>query len=83
MAGSGLPKGHDSHRARHCHTHAALRLQFFSIVLLVGGSFAALLDRIRRAKLEARVMLLELELRMAELAQAIVLPSSDLPASRP
>jgi hypothetical protein len=64
-------------------TRAALRLQFFSTVLLVGGVFALLLERIRRAKLEARVKLVELELRVAELAQAIVPPSSDVPSSRP
>jgi hypothetical protein len=64
-------------------THAALRLQFFSIVLLVGGAFAALLELIRRAKLETRVTLVELELRVAELTQAIGPPSPDFPPSRP
>jgi hypothetical protein len=64
-------------------THAALRLHFFSIVLLVGGVFAALLERIRREKLEARVKLVELELRVAELTQAIAPPSSDFPTPRP
>jgi len=63
--------------------HAARRLQFFGIVLLVGGAFAGLLDRIRRAKLETRVQLVELELRVAEPAQAIAPPSSDAPDARP
>jgi hypothetical protein len=64
-------------------THAAQRLDFLSTVLLVGGVFAALLERIRRSKLETRVKLLELELRVAELAQAVGSPSPDVPTSRP
>lgn len=64
-------------------THAALRLHFFSMVLLVGRVFGVLLERIRRAKLEARVKLVELELRVAELALPIAPPSSDVPPSRP
>jgi len=64
-------------------THAARRLDFFSTVLLVGGVFGVLLERIRRSKLETRVKLLELELRLAELAQAVVSPSPDVPTSRP
>jgi hypothetical protein len=64
-------------------THAALRLHFFSMVLLVGGVFGVLLERLRRAKVEARVKLVELELRVAELAQAVGSPSSDVPTSRP
>lgn len=64
-------------------TRAALRLEWFSIVLLGGGAFGGLLERIRRSKLETRVKLLELELRVAELAQAVVSPSPDVPTSRP
>jgi hypothetical protein len=55
-------------------THAARRLEAFSIVLLVGGAFAGLLERIRRSKLETRVKLLELELRVSELARAVNAP---------
>ncbi len=64
-------------------TEAARRLDFFSIVLLVGAAFGVLLERIRRSKLELRVKLLELELRVAELAQAVKSPSPDVPTSRP
>jgi len=64
-------------------THAARRLDGFATVLLVGGVFGVLLDRIRRSKLETRVKLVELELRVAELAQAVVSPSPDVPTSRP
>jgi len=55
--------------------HAARRLDGFATVLLVGAAFGVLLERIRRSKLETRVQLLELELRVAELAQAVVSPS--------
>jgi hypothetical protein len=64
-------------------THLARRLEGFSIVLLVGGVFGVLLERIRRSKLETRVKLLELELRVAELAQAMGSPSPEVPTSRP
>lgn len=64
-------------------TRAALRLEWLGVVLLVGGAFGGLLERIRRSKLETRVKLLELELRVAELAQAVVPPSPDVPTSRP
>ena len=64
-------------------THAARRLDGFSTVLLVGGVFGVLLERIRRSKLETRVKLVELELRVAELAQAVKSPSPDVPTSRP
>ena len=50
-------------------SHAAGRLQFFSTVLLVGGVFGVLLERIRRSNLEMRVKLVELELRVAEYTQ--------------
>ena len=63
--------------------HTARRLAGFSTVPLVGGVFGALLERIRRSKLETRVKLLELELRVAELAQAVGSPSPDAPTSRP
>jgi hypothetical protein len=63
--------------------HAARRLEFFSIVLLVGGVFGVLLERIRRSNLETRVKLVELELRVAELPQAVVSPSPDVSTSRP
>jgi hypothetical protein len=63
-------------------TLAARRLGFFSIVLLVGGVFGALLERIRRTKLETRVKLLELELRVAELAQPVAPPSPEAPSSQ-
>ena len=63
--------------------HAARRLEGFSTVLLVGGVFGVLLERIRRSNLETRVKLLELELRVAELAQAVVSPSPDVPTPRP
>lgn len=64
-------------------THAARRLEGFSTVLVVGGVFGVLLERIRRAKLETRAKLLELELRVAELARAIGSPSSDVSNSPP
>jgi hypothetical protein len=64
-------------------THAALRMEGISIVFLVGGIFGVLLERIRRSKLETRVKLLELELRVAELAQAVGSPSSDVRSTRP
>jgi hypothetical protein len=63
--------------------HAALRMEGFSIVLLVGGVFGVMLELIRRSKLETRVKLLELELRVAELAQAVGSRSPDVPTSRP
>jgi hypothetical protein len=56
-------------------THAARRLDFFSTVLLVVGVFGVLLERIHRSKLETRMKLVELELRVAELAQASVTKS--------
>lgn len=62
--------------------HAARRLEAFSTVLLVGGLFGMLLERIRRSMLETRVKLLELELRVAELAHAVVPPSPDIPTSQ-
>ena len=61
--------------------HTARRLQFLSTALLVGGAFSLSLERIRRSKLETRVNLLELELRVAELAQAVAPPSPDVPTS--
>jgi hypothetical protein len=64
-------------------THAARRLAGFSIVLLGVGVTGALLERIRRSKLETRVKLLELELRVAGLAQAVGALSPDVPPSRP
>jgi hypothetical protein len=64
-------------------THAARRLGLFSTVLLVGGVFGVLLERIRRSNLETRVKLVELELRVAELPQAVVSPSPDVSTSRP
>ncbi len=64
-------------------THAARRLVGFATVLLVGGVFGVLLERIRRSKLETRVKLVELELRVAELAQAVGSTSPDAPTSRP
>jgi hypothetical protein len=64
-------------------TQAARRLDFLSTVLLVGAVFGVLLERIRRSKLETRVKLVELELRMAELTQLAVSPSPDVPTSRP
>jgi len=63
--------------------HAARRLAGFSTVLLMGGVFGVLLERIRRSKLETRVKLVELELRVAELAQSVASPSPDVPTSRP
>jgi len=63
--------------------HASRRLQFLSAALLVGGALSLLLERIRRAKLETRVELLELELRVAELAQPVAPPSPDVPNPRP
>jgi hypothetical protein len=63
-------------------THVAQRLEWLSIVFLGGGAFAGLFERIRRAKLEMQVKLMELELRMAELVQAGVPPLPDVPTSR-
>ena len=51
--------------------HAARRLNGFATLLLVGGIFGVLLERIRRSMLETRVKLLELELRVAELEQTV------------
>ena len=62
--------------------HAARRLNFVIVVLVVGGVLSFLLERIRRLKLETRVKLAEFELRMAELAQAVAPPSPDAPTSR-
>jgi len=62
--------------------HAARRLNGFATLLLVGGIFGVLLERIRRSMLETRVKLLELELRMAELAQAVASLSPDVPTSQ-
>jgi hypothetical protein len=64
-------------------TQAARRLDGFATVLLVGGVFGVLLERIRRSKLETRAKLVELELRVAELAQAVKSPSPGVPTSRP
>jgi hypothetical protein len=61
---------------------AALRLHGCITVLLVGGAFSLLLERIRRSKLEMRVKMLELELRVIDLAQAIAPPSPDVPTSQ-
>jgi hypothetical protein len=63
--------------------HTARRLEFFSTLLLVGGVFGVLLERIRRSMLETRVKLVELELRLAELAQAVSSPSPEVPTSPP
>lgn len=62
--------------------HIARRLAAFSTILLVGGAFGTLLERIRRSKMEVRVQLLELELRVAELARALPPPSPGAPAPR-
>jgi len=64
-------------------THLARRLNGFATVLLVGAAFGVLLERIRRGKLETQVKLLELELRIAGLAQDVVPPSPDVRTSRP
>jgi hypothetical protein len=64
-------------------TQAARRLDFFSTVLLVSAVLGVLLERIRRSKLETRVKLVELDLRVAELAQVVVSPSPNVPTSRP
>ncbi len=61
----------------------ALRLHGVITVLLVGGVFGLLLGRIRRTKLETCVKLLELELRLLDLSQAVAPPSPDVPAKRP
>ena len=61
----------------------ARRLQFFSVVLLVGGALGFLLERLRRLRLETRVELLELELRVAEPTQAVGPPPLDVPPPRP
>ena len=60
--------------------HIALRLHGCITVLLVGGVISLLLERIRRAKLETRVKLLELELRLLDLAPSTspVVPASTL-----
>ncbi len=47
------------------------RLEICGFLLLFIAGLSALLDRIRRLKLETRVQLLELELRLAGLAQAV------------
>jgi hypothetical protein len=46
-------------------------------VLLVGGAFSVLIERIRRSRLETRVKLLELELLVAELGRPIALRATE------
>lgn len=49
----------------------ALRLHAATTMLLVASGFSLLFERIRRSRLESRVELLELELRVAELSQPV------------
>jgi len=60
-------------------TREALRLHACATVLLAAGLFSLLFDRIRRTKLEMQVKLTELELRLAETAEAIASPTRDTP----
>lgn len=58
---------------------AALRLHGVATVLLVGGVYGILHDRIRRAGMEARVEVLELALRLDALARSVAAPPPEGP----